>query len=522
MAVLRRLPPAPRIPAVLSPLRSTIPSPNGLLGHRLPLCHPSELPKGQAAQAEGTQGWDPSCPGPHSPEAGWVLRTVPYPLPHPRVPLAKWSLGHRGPLYARQEQSLRSPALPLASAHHSPPPQKFLQLMGNPTASRVSQGPGAGWGMRPQGTVPPAHPASPARGSALPLGKQQLGSGEQSQGSAGAQCPRGDAGAASALHHLLPGASSPPREEEEEEKGSALALLGCPKLEVRPCMHPPSLEPYNHQPRETWLCPGHALPLSPGRWRWVTSASVWSLCPVAGGDSGIRPSSACASGSAWSSWRRCEGCVEQSLWLPNMCDAGAGRSGATPALPSPPPRHRLSLPAVYVLLAKFPSTHEAPSQLVSMSVQWRARGKGPSNPSACGEWGTEGLCGCHIPLPLGPGTPGSHQHGQASHDCTGGASGDPSGTPGCPGTAWGHASLRTSLPPLEHHRASAKSQTDGAECSGDAMAGDMSYLCGGPGTLLTLLPVDSDTRRAPCQAAVGREPVSTLALCPGALGPHNH
>ena len=43
--------------------------------------------------------------------------------------------------------------LPLASARCSPPPQKFLQLMGNPAASHVSHGPGVGWGTRPQGTA---------------------------------------------------------------------------------------------------------------------------------------------------------------------------------------------------------------------------------------------------------------------------------------------------------------------------------------------------------------------------------
>lgn len=75
-------------------------------------------------------------------------------MPNPRVPPAKSPTGHQGPLYARQEQSLRSPALPLASAHCSPPPQKFLQLMGNPTASHVSCSPGGGMGHTSQGMVP--------------------------------------------------------------------------------------------------------------------------------------------------------------------------------------------------------------------------------------------------------------------------------------------------------------------------------------------------------------------------------
>lgn len=87
---------------------------------------------------------------------------------------AKWPTGDCGPLYARQEQSLRSPVLPLASACCSPPPQKFLQLMGNPTASCVSRSPGVGWGRRPRGAVPLAHTTSPVRGLALPLGEQHL------------------------------------------------------------------------------------------------------------------------------------------------------------------------------------------------------------------------------------------------------------------------------------------------------------------------------------------------------------
>lgn len=62
----------------------------------------------------------------------------------------------------------------------------------------------------------------------------------------------------------------------------------------------------------------------------------------------------------------------------------------------------------------------------------------------------EGQHSCHIPVPPGSGTPRTRHHRQASCDCMGGARGDPSGTPGCSRTAWGHPchcwSITESLP----------------------------------------------------------------------------
>lgn len=107
---------------------------------------------------------------------------------HIHVPSAKRPAGHHGPLYARQEQSLRSPTLPLASARCSPPPQKFLQLMGNPAASLISRGPGAGWGMLPWGAAPSAQHHLPEAEHHLWASSSQC-CGERSQGDAGAQCP---------------------------------------------------------------------------------------------------------------------------------------------------------------------------------------------------------------------------------------------------------------------------------------------------------------------------------------------
>lgn len=77
-------------------------------------------------------------------------------------------------------------------------------------------------------------------------------------------------------------------------------------------------------------------------------------------------------------------------------------------------------------------------------------------------------------------------------------------------------SLGISLPLLEHHQASAKSQTDGAECLGGATAGTCLQDPSGQ----WLHPV---APRALCQDAVGRRPVGrrpvfALALCLGALG----
>lgn len=118
----------------------------------------------------GPLGHPGACPalGCCSPGAGQALRAMP--CPHAKSTRFS-SKGHQGPLYARQEQSLRSPALPLAYAHCSPPPQKFLQLMGNPTASHVSRSPGGGMGHTSHGMVP-CTPCAPARGSASPLLRQ--------------------------------------------------------------------------------------------------------------------------------------------------------------------------------------------------------------------------------------------------------------------------------------------------------------------------------------------------------------
>lgn len=101
-------------------------------------------------------------------------------MPHPRVPPAKWPVGHHGPLYTGQEQSLRSPVLPLASTCCSPPPQKFLQLMGNPHHIPRQLRPRGGMGQVPPGYRALALPASPARA----LGEQQPCQDEQSQGTA--------------------------------------------------------------------------------------------------------------------------------------------------------------------------------------------------------------------------------------------------------------------------------------------------------------------------------------------------
>lgn len=134
--------------------------------------------------------------------------------------------------------------LPLASARCSPPPQKFLQLMGNPHHIPRQLRP-PGWdGARAPGVPRPWHSSTH-----LPrvwVSGSRCGD-EQSQGAAGAQCPRGDAGAASALHHLVPGGSSTAQEEEEEEKGLVLVLLGHHKPEVRPCTHPAPSVPLEHQ-----------------------------------------------------------------------------------------------------------------------------------------------------------------------------------------------------------------------------------------------------------------------------------
>lgn len=124
--------------------------------------------------------------------------------------------------------------LPLTSARRSSPPQKFLQLMGNPRHILLSAvAPGAGGGTCPRGTAPrELLPCLPR------VSGSHCGDG-QSRGIAGAQCPRGDAGGGSALHHLVPGGSPTAREEEEEEeKGLVLVLLGHRKPRVRPCTHP--------------------------------------------------------------------------------------------------------------------------------------------------------------------------------------------------------------------------------------------------------------------------------------------
>lgn len=125
---------------------------------------------------------------------------------------------------------------PLTSARRSSPPQKFLQLMGNPRHILLLSAvpPGAGAGTCPWGTAPRALlPCLPR------VSGSHCGDG-QSRGIAGAQCPRGDAGGGSALHHLVRGGSSTAREEEEEEeeKGLVLVLLGHHKPEARPCTHP--------------------------------------------------------------------------------------------------------------------------------------------------------------------------------------------------------------------------------------------------------------------------------------------
>lgn len=137
---------------------------------------------------------------------------------------------------------------PLASAGCSPPPQKFLQLMGNPHRIPVSCGPGAGWGTCPWGTAPPA----------LPGWAELSCCGDE-------QSPRGDAGGASALHLLVPGGSSTAREEEEEEKGLVLVLLGYHKPEVRPCS-PQCQHSISHEGPSSAQ---GTMSSVPGRWRWL-------------------------------------------------------------------------------------------------------------------------------------------------------------------------------------------------------------------------------------------------------------
>lgn len=217
-----------------------------------------------------------------------------------------------------------------------------------------------------------------------------------------------------------------------------LALLGCPKLEVRPRTHTPSLGPSSIS-REG--------PGSPQGMRRPHRQGV-------GG--GLRQ-------------RQCGPCV---LSLVVMVARG-------PAQPVPMARHRAvgstaGLPgaeptssqhvryqggqeqsdtsvAVTTSSTQFIITHcLRTSGQVSIHPQgaWPAHlcicpgdSQGPKAPPARCLWGAgmEGLCGCHIPVCPGSGTPRTHDHGLASSDRIGGARGDPLGTPGCSGTACGHS-----------------------------------------------------------------------------------
>lgn len=180
----------------------------------------------------------------------------------------------------------------------------------------------------------------------------------------------------------------------------------------------------------------------------------------------------------------------------STCSARAGRSRAIPALPSPPPRCRLSLPAVYAPSAKFPSTRKAPGQLAPTSALVRARGQRPLQPRHLQGMGTEGPRGCHVPV-LGSDTPRTHHHGQTSCNCIWGENGRSLRYPRVV-----KDSLGTSLPLLEHHQASAESQIAGPQCPGGATAGDMSCLCRAWGPFWPGR-VASGTCRAPCPTAVG-------------------
>ena len=182
------------------------------------------------------------------------------------------------------------------------------------------------------------------------------------------------------------------------------------------------------------------------------------------------------------------------------------------ALLSPPPWCHLSLPAVYAPPAKFPSTHQAPTPLVSTSAWGRARGQRPFQPWRLWGAGTEGLHSCYIPVPPGSGIPRTHHHGHTSCDCMGGARGDPSDTPGYLGAAWGHPCRCWSItkPPPNHKVMELNVQEVPQQGTCTASAG--------PGDASGWGEADSGTCRALCQAAAGRRPVSLLVPCPGALG----
>lgn len=120
-----------------------------------------------------------------------------------------------------------------------------------------------------------------------------------------------------------------------------------------------------------------------------------------------------------------------------------------PALPSPPPRPCLSLPAAHTPPAKFPSTHSTLRQLLSTAAQGRDSGQRPLRPCARRS-GHEQVFSCHNAISPGLSTSRTHHHGRARCKCMGGTREDPLGTPG---TAWGHLWHCWSItepPPLRH------------------------------------------------------------------------
>lgn len=134
---------------------------------------------------------------------------------------------------------------PLGSAGCSPPPQKFLQLMGNPHPSRSAAAPGR------DGACAPGVPGhSRGRGE---LSELSCCGDEQRRALLGPRArevmlkePQLSIIWCQVVH---------PREEEEEEKGLVLVLLGYHKQEVRPCL-PQCHHSISHEgsalPRAQW------------------------------------------------------------------------------------------------------------------------------------------------------------------------------------------------------------------------------------------------------------------------------
>lgn len=235
--------------------------------------------------------------------------------------------------------------------------------------------------------------------------------------------------------------------------------------------------------------------MPPWCWWWLTSAPVQSLCPVAGGDGNTWSGLACASSAVRAAWGTAR--LFPAHAMPEW--AGAVRCQQC--------RHRL-LHRVYhypLLTHCRPSFHphvRHPGSSCPCLPRGEPGAKGPSRPWACGERAWESHAGATSPFLWDWALPGSITVAKPA------------------AIIWKEQgeipqvlrdSLGISLPLLEHHQASAKSQTDGAECLGGATAGTCLQDPSGQ----WLHPV---APRALCQDAVGRRPVFALALCLGALG----